>query len=287
MWHHLSWLHVWGICERSQQPDQVWTLSEVGHTHTHARTHICGCVHQSSLLNGSTDSNCLSGCLWCSRSLTVTWFWWWLRLTATVLASMVPSYWRLKRSNISLSHWAYPGVCPVTSAFTDTENQGCCIFLSNIEHNATVKCNRMKSQKVRRRPGSCHSYHPKVRSCHTYTCNMHYGVIVMLALVVPILIMYRMVAELQRSCPSDEPVSRSSHLWCISKCLVAAWSLWYVSILYVVLYEVQHLKRKILFVNINLKINVAQSNKMAYNPKVRCSFPGNRWDCSKSMQLNN
>ncbi|KAG7522773.1 cochlin [Solea senegalensis] len=29
------------------------------------------------------------------------------------------------------------------------------------EHNATVKCNRMKSQKVRRRPESCHAYHPK------------------------------------------------------------------------------------------------------------------------------
>ncbi|KAF7650418.1 hypothetical protein LDENG_00126250 [Lucifuga dentata] len=32
---------------------------------------------------------------------------------------------------------------------------------SRHEHNATVKCNRMKSQKVRRRPESCHAYHPK------------------------------------------------------------------------------------------------------------------------------
>ncbi|KAF1386369.1 hypothetical protein PFLUV_G00094080 [Perca fluviatilis] len=32
---------------------------------------------------------------------------------------------------------------------------------SRHEHNATVKCNRMKSQKVRRRPSSCHAYHPK------------------------------------------------------------------------------------------------------------------------------
>ncbi|XP_063764061.1 voltage-dependent calcium channel subunit alpha-2/delta-4-like isoform X3 [Eleginops maclovinus] len=30
-----------------------------------------------------------------------------------------------------------------------------------IKYIATVKCNRMKSQKVRRRPESCHSYHPK------------------------------------------------------------------------------------------------------------------------------
>nr|XP_040018762.1 voltage-dependent calcium channel subunit alpha-2/delta-4 isoform X3 [Gasterosteus aculeatus aculeatus] len=30
-----------------------------------------------------------------------------------------------------------------------------------IKYNATVKCNRMKSQKVRRRPQSCHDYHPK------------------------------------------------------------------------------------------------------------------------------
>ncbi|KAM3609928.1 uncharacterized protein V6R79_022632 [Siganus canaliculatus] len=37
-----------------------------------------------------------------------------------------------------------------------------CVFLNGPEHNATVKCNRMKSQKVRRRPESCHAYHPKV-----------------------------------------------------------------------------------------------------------------------------
>lgn len=36
------------------------------------------------------------------------------------------------------------------------------VFLNICEHNATVKCNRMKSQKVRRRPESCHAYHPKV-----------------------------------------------------------------------------------------------------------------------------
>uniref|UniRef100_A0A669C1G4 Calcium voltage-gated channel auxiliary subunit alpha2delta 4 n=1 Tax=Oreochromis niloticus TaxID=8128 RepID=A0A669C1G4_ORENI len=35
------------------------------------------------------------------------------------------------------------------------------VFLNICEHNATVKCNRMKSQKVRRRPESCHAYHPK------------------------------------------------------------------------------------------------------------------------------
>uniref|UniRef100_A0A8C5HME3 Voltage-dependent calcium channel alpha-2/delta subunit conserved region domain-containing protein n=1 Tax=Gouania willdenowi TaxID=441366 RepID=A0A8C5HME3_GOUWI len=35
------------------------------------------------------------------------------------------------------------------------------LTLDLCEHNATVKCNRMKSQKVRRRPESCHSYHPK------------------------------------------------------------------------------------------------------------------------------
>uniref|UniRef100_A0AAX7W7D1 VWFA domain-containing protein n=1 Tax=Astatotilapia calliptera TaxID=8154 RepID=A0AAX7W7D1_ASTCA len=35
------------------------------------------------------------------------------------------------------------------------------VFLNICEHNATVKCNRMRSQKVRRRPQSCHAYHPK------------------------------------------------------------------------------------------------------------------------------
>uniref|UniRef100_A0A8B9RKD9 Voltage-dependent calcium channel subunit alpha-2/delta-4-like n=1 Tax=Astyanax mexicanus TaxID=7994 RepID=A0A8B9RKD9_ASTMX len=34
------------------------------------------------------------------------------------------------------------------------------IGLNFFEHNATVKCNRMKSQKIRRRPESCHAYHP-------------------------------------------------------------------------------------------------------------------------------
>ncbi|KAK3536012.1 hypothetical protein QTP70_024504 [Hemibagrus guttatus] len=31
---------------------------------------------------------------------------------------------------------------------------------NSCEHNSTVKCNRMKSQKIRRRPESCHAYHP-------------------------------------------------------------------------------------------------------------------------------
>uniref|UniRef100_A0AAY4DA41 VWFA domain-containing protein n=1 Tax=Denticeps clupeoides TaxID=299321 RepID=A0AAY4DA41_9TELE len=30
------------------------------------------------------------------------------------------------------------------------------------EHNASVKCDRMKSMKIRRRPESCHAYHPQV-----------------------------------------------------------------------------------------------------------------------------
>uniref|UniRef100_A0A672NYY5 Calcium voltage-gated channel auxiliary subunit alpha2delta 4 n=1 Tax=Sinocyclocheilus grahami TaxID=75366 RepID=A0A672NYY5_SINGR len=29
-------------------------------------------------------------------------------------------------------------------------------------HNASVKCDRMRSQKIRRRPESCHAYHPQV-----------------------------------------------------------------------------------------------------------------------------
>uniref|UniRef100_A0A3B5M9T9 Calcium voltage-gated channel auxiliary subunit alpha2delta 4 n=1 Tax=Xiphophorus couchianus TaxID=32473 RepID=A0A3B5M9T9_9TELE len=31
----------------------------------------------------------------------------------------------------------------------------------HIAHNASVKCDRMRSQKIRRRPESCHSYHPQ------------------------------------------------------------------------------------------------------------------------------
>uniref|UniRef100_A0A6Q2YRE5 Calcium voltage-gated channel auxiliary subunit alpha2delta 4 n=1 Tax=Esox lucius TaxID=8010 RepID=A0A6Q2YRE5_ESOLU len=36
----------------------------------------------------------------------------------------------------------------------------CVVVLDVCLHNASVKCDRMKSQKVRRRPESCHAYHP-------------------------------------------------------------------------------------------------------------------------------
>uniref|UniRef100_A0A4W4F6V0 VWFA domain-containing protein n=1 Tax=Electrophorus electricus TaxID=8005 RepID=A0A4W4F6V0_ELEEL len=36
------------------------------------------------------------------------------------------------------------------------------VFILNLSlHNASVKCERMKSQKIRRRPKSCHAYHPQ------------------------------------------------------------------------------------------------------------------------------
>uniref|UniRef100_A0A7N8YIZ6 VWFA domain-containing protein n=1 Tax=Mastacembelus armatus TaxID=205130 RepID=A0A7N8YIZ6_9TELE len=50
-------------------------------------------------------------------------------------------------------------VLVVTQADCDCSRQYGPMLLD--EHNATVKCNRMKSQKVRRRPESCHAYHPK------------------------------------------------------------------------------------------------------------------------------
>ncbi|XP_034442819.1 voltage-dependent calcium channel subunit alpha-2/delta-4 isoform X1 [Hippoglossus hippoglossus] len=54
-------------------------------------------------------------------------------------------------------------VLVVTQADCDCSRQYGAILLEpkEIKYNATVKCNRMKSQKVRRRPESCHSYHPK------------------------------------------------------------------------------------------------------------------------------
>ncbi|XP_069384867.1 voltage-dependent calcium channel subunit alpha-2/delta-4 isoform X2 [Paralichthys olivaceus] len=54
-------------------------------------------------------------------------------------------------------------VLVVTQADCDCSRQYGPIPLEpkEIKYNATVKCNRMKSQKVRRRPESCHSYHPK------------------------------------------------------------------------------------------------------------------------------
>uniref|UniRef100_A0A671W5D9 Calcium voltage-gated channel auxiliary subunit alpha2delta 4 n=1 Tax=Sparus aurata TaxID=8175 RepID=A0A671W5D9_SPAAU len=35
-------------------------------------------------------------------------------------------------------------------------------LLDRTAHNASVKCDRMRSQKIRRRPESCHAYHPQV-----------------------------------------------------------------------------------------------------------------------------
>ncbi|KAM4601688.1 voltage-dependent calcium channel subunit alpha-2/delta-4-like [Polymixia lowei] len=54
-------------------------------------------------------------------------------------------------------------VMVVTQADCDCSRQYGPILLEpkEIKYNATVKCNRMKSQKVRRRPESCHAYHPK------------------------------------------------------------------------------------------------------------------------------
>ncbi|KAM9376258.1 voltage-dependent calcium channel subunit alpha-2/delta-4-like [Pholidichthys leucotaenia] len=54
-------------------------------------------------------------------------------------------------------------VLVVTQSSCDCSNQYGSIRLDprEIKYNATVKCNRMKSQKVRRRPESCHAYHPK------------------------------------------------------------------------------------------------------------------------------
>ncbi|XP_039902879.1 voltage-dependent calcium channel subunit alpha-2/delta-4-like isoform X1 [Simochromis diagramma] len=54
-------------------------------------------------------------------------------------------------------------VLVVTQAYCDCSRQYGAILLEpkEIKYNATVKCNRMKSQKVRRRPESCHAYHPK------------------------------------------------------------------------------------------------------------------------------
>ncbi|XP_053740535.1 voltage-dependent calcium channel subunit alpha-2/delta-4-like isoform X4 [Synchiropus splendidus] len=54
-------------------------------------------------------------------------------------------------------------VMVVTEADCDCSRQYGPIPLEakEIKYIATVKCNRMKSQKVRRRPTSCHAYHPK------------------------------------------------------------------------------------------------------------------------------
>ncbi|XP_048113421.1 voltage-dependent calcium channel subunit alpha-2/delta-4 isoform X1 [Alosa alosa] len=53
-------------------------------------------------------------------------------------------------------------VMVVAQADCDCSRQYSPITLTpkEVKYNATVKCNRMKSQKIRRRPESCHAYHP-------------------------------------------------------------------------------------------------------------------------------
>uniref|UniRef100_A0AAY4CMP1 VWFA domain-containing protein n=1 Tax=Denticeps clupeoides TaxID=299321 RepID=A0AAY4CMP1_9TELE len=58
----------------------------------------------------------------------------------------------------------------VVQADCDCSRQYSNLVLNATEHNATVKCNRMKSQKIRRRPESCHAYHPHVRP---YLAGLH------------------------------------------------------------------------------------------------------------------
>ncbi|KAG2471196.1 CA2D4 protein, partial [Polypterus senegalus] len=36
------------------------------------------------------------------------------------------------------------------------------VSLNHCVHNASVKCERMRSQKTRKRPDTCHSFHPEV-----------------------------------------------------------------------------------------------------------------------------
>uniref|UniRef100_A0A3B4ZJP0 Calcium voltage-gated channel auxiliary subunit alpha2delta 4 n=1 Tax=Stegastes partitus TaxID=144197 RepID=A0A3B4ZJP0_9TELE len=54
-------------------------------------------------------------------------------------------------------------VLVVTQADCDCSRHEHSVLLNICEHNATVKCNRMKSQKVRRRPESCH-FIPRLKS---------------------------------------------------------------------------------------------------------------------------
>uniref|UniRef100_A0A8C7QI26 VWFA domain-containing protein n=1 Tax=Oncorhynchus mykiss TaxID=8022 RepID=A0A8C7QI26_ONCMY len=64
-------------------------------------------------------------------------------------------------------------VLMVVQADCDCSRQYSSITLEpkEVKYNASVKCNRMKSQKVRRRPNSCHAYHPKETGCTESTVN--------------------------------------------------------------------------------------------------------------------
>uniref|UniRef100_A0A8C7HT31 Calcium voltage-gated channel auxiliary subunit alpha2delta 4 n=1 Tax=Oncorhynchus kisutch TaxID=8019 RepID=A0A8C7HT31_ONCKI len=65
-------------------------------------------------------------------------------------------------------------VLMVVQADCDCSRQYSSITLEpkEVKYNASVKCNRMKSQKVRRRPNSCHAYHPKVSPLPSSLCNI-------------------------------------------------------------------------------------------------------------------
>lgn len=45
------------------------------------------------------------------------------------------------------------------------------LLLDPAVHNASVKCDRMRSQKIRRRPESCHAYHAQVRVSSVHPMN--------------------------------------------------------------------------------------------------------------------
>uniref|UniRef100_A0A8C5SUV3 Voltage-dependent calcium channel alpha-2/delta subunit conserved region domain-containing protein n=1 Tax=Laticauda laticaudata TaxID=8630 RepID=A0A8C5SUV3_LATLA len=49
----------------------------------------------------------------------------------------------------------------VTDATCDCSIFPSFAFLNSCVHNSSVKCDRMRSQKLRRRPDTCHAFHPE------------------------------------------------------------------------------------------------------------------------------
>lgn len=49
------------------------------------------------------------------------------------------------------------------------------VALASASHNESLKCERLKMQKHRRRPDTCHPFHPEVSLTHTCTCARSLG----------------------------------------------------------------------------------------------------------------
>lgn len=127
-----------------------------------------------------------------SKSQAATYSWWWWTAAASA-SPWPPSPWRPSRSGISFRvqaqllllvrrstvgkpGWGVNDNFPLlerkklSGGFSANVQCWCRVGGSTIleiclnysQHNESLKCERLKAQKIRRRPESCHGFHPEV-----------------------------------------------------------------------------------------------------------------------------